>query len=676
MRRSICYTEPNYALAGESKTWRFIYTPSTHLPKGTRLKFDLQSKGREIDWQIPTVNLKKPIAVIYVQLSNGKVLSATEVDAPDNFFPQYEFILPCPVEGGDSIQIVLGNKEGETTKKDKEKEKETGIRAQTTSQRRRSFLLYIDPSGKGQYDEPEVFSLDIRGNKLTNIRILAPSFVAKNKRFDVIVRFEDEFGNLTNHAPEDTLIEFSHEHLRENLNWKLFIPETGFISLPNLYFNETGVYTIQLTNHKTKQVFRSSPIRCFPDNNKHVFWGSLHGESDRFDSTENIENCLRHFRDDKAYNFYGTSPFENQEETSNETWKLILQNIADFDEDDRFVTIPGFQWQGESKTEGLRLLIYSKENKPILRKKDLKNSSLKKIYKSFSPKELISIPCFTMAKGADYHFEHFDPDFERVVEIYNAWGCSEMTKKEGNLRPIRSSLKSGYQEIAEGSIQKALQNNCRFGFVAGGLDDRGAYADLYDSDQEQYTPGLTAIIATHHSREALIEALYQRSCYATTGERMIVDFYLAGIPMGKEVSTADKPGLVINRHLSGYVAGTSKLLKVEMIRNGKVLHTFTPNHYFFELTYDDMTPLEKVTLPTKDKKPPFAYYYLRVTQEDGHIAWSSPIWVDYIPLADLPKNQNKRPVKPSSTKKDFLEDDFDEEEDEDEEEDYDEYEEE
>ena len=32
--------------------------------------------------------------------------------------------------------------------------------------------------------------------------------------------------------------------------WKLFIPETGFITLPNLYFNEPGVYKIQLKNLK------------------------------------------------------------------------------------------------------------------------------------------------------------------------------------------------------------------------------------------------------------------------------------------------------------------------------------------------------------------------------------------------------------------------------------------
>ena len=136
-----------------------------------------------------------------------------------------------------------------------------------------AFNLYIDPKGKGNYEEPEIFTMDIRGNRLHTIRILAPSFVAKNKRFDITVRFEDEYGNLTNNAPEDTLIDLSYEHLRENLNWKLFVPETGFVILPNLYFNEAGVYRIQLENLKTKEIFTSSPIKCFQENDKQYVLG-------------------------------------------------------------------------------------------------------------------------------------------------------------------------------------------------------------------------------------------------------------------------------------------------------------------------------------------------------------------------------------------------------------------
>lgn len=640
MRRSICYCEPSSAVAGEIGNWKFVYTPSINLPKGTRLKFDLLSKGRDIDWQIPTTNLKKGQNVIFAELENGKILQAKEIESPQSFTPDFEFILPCALESGSTFSINIGSTKASDAVTN-------GTRAQTNAQRRRAFHLFIDPTGKGHYDEPEVLSLDIRGADLESIRILTPSFVTRNKRFDVVVRFEDSYGNLTNNAHDDTLIELSHEHLRENLNWKLFVPETGFITLPNLYFNEPGIYTISLRNSHTKEVFQSCPIKCFAENSPHLFWGLLHGESERIDSTENIESCLRHFRDEKALNFYAASPFESVEETSNDTWKLITQNIIEFDENDRFTTFHGMQWVGEPKEEGVREFIYLKENKQILRKKEQKNSSLSKIYKGLSPKELISIPTFTMGKGFEYNFKHFDPEFERVVEIYNAWGSSECTKKEGNPRPIQTAGKSGVQESAEGSIQKALQKNHRFGFVAGGLDDRGIYSDFFDSEQEQYSGGLTAIVCTEHSRASLGEALYNRSCYATTGERMIVGLYLAGLPMGSETNTLQKHGLRINRHLSGYVAGTTKLEKVEIIRNGEIIKTFEPNDYFLDFTYDDMTPLEKITIDAKDKNPPFVYYYVRVIQEDGHIAWSSPIWVDFIPGAPVRKASPVKPGKPA-----------------------------
>jgi hypothetical protein len=662
MRRSICYCTPPVALAGDVGSWTFTYTTSTGLPKGTKLKFDLASKGRDIDWEVPTANLKAGKNVIYGLLENGKVLSAKEVENPDSFTPNFEFVLPSEIPVGGSFAIRVG-----APKENSKMSKTHGNRAQTDSQRRRPFNLYIDTSGKGRYTEPEVFSMDIKGNELNNISVLAPSFIVRNKRFNVIVRFEDLYGNLTSETEPDTLIELSHEHLRENLNWKLFVPETGFISLPNLYFNEPGVYTIALRNTKTKEVFRSAPIRCFAENNKSLFWGLLHGESERIDSTENIEDCLRYFRDDKAMNFFASSPFESAEETSNDIWKLVCQNLVDFDEPDRFTAIIGFQWHGVPGEEGIRQIVYSKENRNILRKKDAKYSSLKKIYKSFAPKELLSIPCFTMGKGLDYDFKNYNPDFERVVEIYNAWGSSECIKKEGNKYPIEPEGKNGVKETVEGSIQKALQNNCRFGFVAGGLDDRGVYTDLFEGEQKQYTPGLTAIIAAEHSRAALIEALYNRSCYATTGQRIILGITLASLGMGSETSTALKHGLLYNRHFHGFVAGTTNLVSIELIRNGKVIHTYNPEGYSYDFSYDDLIPLEKVVIDAKDGKPPFAYYYIRVTQADGHMAWSSPIWVDYVPGSATGKSTVKLRAAGKASKSilpiDMDEDDEAEEED-------------
>jgi hypothetical protein len=200
--------------------------------------------------------------------------------------------------------------------------------------------------------------------------------------------------------------------------------------------------------------------------------------------------------------------------------------------------------------------------------------------------------------------------------------------KEGNLRPIATDGKKGITETEKGSIRKALNNNCRFGFVAGGLDDRGVYGDFYESDQIQYSPGKTAIIAIEQTREALFHALINRCCYATTGERIVLGFYIAEASMGSELNTKAKPGLSFNRHISGFVAGTTLIKEILFVRNGKPFHTIYPKQAHYEFAFDDTELLSKILFPAQGEKPPFVYYYIRVVQEDGHIAWGSPIWID------------------------------------------------
>lgn len=613
MARSICLCEPNNIRAGVKSTWKFIYTSAIDLPKGTLLKFDMMSQGKYCDWEIPQTNLQNKQNLIWAQIpSFKKPIKAKQLE-----LSQYEFSLPEKLSAGESFTIFIGSLDNKP---------EFANRAQTFVQRKRNFLLYIDPKGKGEFKESEIFHLDVKGNVLKNLKIIIPSIVSRNRRFDVIVRFEDSFGNLTNFAPEGTLIELSYENLRENLSWKLFVPETGFLTLPNIYFNETGIYRIKLKNLKTNEQFFSPPIKCFADTNLSLYWGLLHGESVKADAVENIENCLRHFRDDIALQFYASSPFDSNEETSNDQWKHICHYIAEFNEDQRFTTFCASQWFGAPKEEGLRQFIFTKDLKSMLRKKDLKSNALKKIYKTTLSKDMISIPSFTMGSRCSFNFKDFNPDFEKLVEIYNAWGSSECSVKEGNPRPIKGKL---CNEDQEGSIRKALNENCRFGFVAGGLDDRGIYSDFYDSNQVQYTPGLTAIFAKDQTRETLLEALNQRACYATTGEKIILGFNIAESPMGCILSSQTKPGLFFNRYISGFVIGTQVLKTVEIIRNGKLFRSFNiENKESLDFTFDDGDLLNEISL--KKGEISFTYYYLRVIQKDGHMAWGSPIWIDYI----------------------------------------------
>lgn len=634
MRRSICITEPKTVLAGQPSTVKFSYLSSSNIPAKSLLRFDTLTKGRDIDWQLPQTNVKKQENAVWLVMPDQKIVQGTAFQDELGIPSQFQFQLPSEVKMGEELSIFIGSPQYDTPAK--------GTKVQQYIQRRRTFLLYIDPKGKGDFKEPETFQLDVRGNILHSIRVVAPSLVSKNERFDVVIRFEDAFGNLTGFCPdEDTLIELSYNHLRENLSWKLFIPETGFTTLPNLYFNEPGVYRFKLTNLKNKKVFFSDPILCKQEIVDHSHWGLLHGESERFDALENMESTLRSFRDDSALQFYASSPFESEQEVSNNEWKLISTQVGDFNEADRFITFLGFQWMGLAGEEGLHHIIYPKDAKPVLRLKDSKSNNLKKIYKSHSPKDFISIPSFTLNKETCYNFEDFQPEYERVVEIYNAWGSSECLEKEGNLKPIKKEGKKS-SEAKEGSIRAALEQNKRFGFVAGGLDDRGAYASFFSSDQVQYTPGLTCILSSEQNRDHFFQALYNRKCYATTGKRIILEFKLAGQPMGSELSTTTKPGLYYNRHIELTVAGTTHIKEIEIIRNGVALKTFHPKESSIITTFDDAEPFEKVGLKDPESDKLFVYYYIRVIQEDGHMAWSSPIWVDLRDDSMIPKKGKKK----------------------------------
>lgn len=617
MRRSLCVAEPQVVTAANMGNYSFIYTTSVALPKGTKLKFDLLSKGRMIDWQVPTAEPKSKQNAIWLEVDDQNPVWAKEV-AGEELSTAFEFILPCEVKIGDSFRINIGSSSG----------KEGSTRAQTFIQRRRPFYLYIDPKGKGDYKEPEIFVMDIRGGALANIRILSPSLVGRNQRFDVVVRFEDAHGNLTANAPEGTLVELSYEHLRENLNWKLFIPETGFISIPNLYFNEPGIYRIQLKNLSTNQIFYSCPIKCLQESSKKLLWGQFHGESEKFDAVENIESCLRHIRDEKALQFYGVSPFDSSEEVSADQWKQICHHIAEFNEDQRFSTFLGFQIDMSDEDMGVQQVVYTKDNKPILRKKDLRGGGVKKLVKSLTQKDGFAFPSFTMGGKYAFDFENLEKEFQPAVEIFNAWGSSECSEKEGNTYPITGKGRNSINSKTNGSVIEALNEGHRFGFIAGGYDDRGVYANLFDAEQNQYTSGLTAVIADDHTREAINEAIYKRSCYATTGSRTVIGFTIAGAGMGEILNTKQKPGLAYNRHISSYIASQDTIKSIEIIRNGEVLKSFNPKDNRYEFTFDDMENIANVVLNSKKQEFPFIYYFIKVIEASGHTAWSSPIWVE------------------------------------------------
>ena len=93
--------------------------------------------------------------------------------------------------------------------------------------------------------------------------------------------------------------------------------------------------------------------------------------------------------------------------------------------------------------------------------------------------------------------------------------------------------------------------------------------------------------------------------------------------MGSEV--ADCAGA---RRFTIRVAGTQPLAGVELLRNNAVIWRAEPGELTAWADVTDEDPVEEVLLePAFGGELPFCFYYLRVRQIDGEMAWSSPIWV-------------------------------------------------
>ena len=82
--------------------------------------------------------------------------------------------------------------------------------------------------------------------------------------------------------------------------------------------------------------------------------------------------------------------------------------------------------------------------------------------------------------------------------------------------------------------------------------------------------------------------------------------------MGSEISSAG-PVLMEVRF-----AGTARVERVEAVTNGDRTLAFEPRSDRGRIRFN-------VVL---EPGAPWAYFYVRLVQEDGEMAWSSPVWLD------------------------------------------------
>jgi hypothetical protein len=210
----------------------------------------------------------------------------------------------------------------------------------------------------------------------------------------------------------------------------------------------------------------------------------------------------------------------------------------------------------------------------------------------------------TSATGMGTDWRDNDPKVEPLVEIYqgdrNSYEMEEAPRAghdpNGNKQP--ASL-GGWQP--KGFINLALAKGYRLGFESS-------------SDHWSTHISFCVAVAEKHDRAGILNALKQRHSYGAT-DNIILDVRCGEHIMGDEFKTNEAP--LLNVH----VAGTAPLAGIDVLKDSEVIETLRPadaNGSEFQGKWEDPKPQAGVH-----------YYYVRVRQKDGQLAWASPMWIEY-----------------------------------------------
>lgn len=620
--------EPAFARAGEKSSWKIPFVLSRDVSAEQRLVlFAHGGRNNKPAWG--SLQIEKPGQEGYIALFapdrsrlrplgryGGERSGVFGFEVPEHGFRE-----------GDQLVMELGG--------------EAGAVAPAIALASKLFLLFAFPNeekppppltlfGNVLYNMIGACLLDIKGGRLSAIRAYTGSNAVAGQELSVLVRPEDEFGNVASDKPGKLAVRINGEKVRVQ---RRALENSNCCLLTGVVLPRANVYRLEIedTAHGLKTM--TNPVRCCkkaPDNT--VLWGMIHGHTEISDGCGSLDHYFNYMRDECGLDFGATGDHDHLFETSDDMWSMTQEAVLKYNQPGRFTTFLGYEWAKWRKNgDGDRNVYYLKDRRPMFRSDDGCYSSPADLFQALQNETALVIPHHTAEKGNHCDFKDHDPEKERLIEIYSVWGNSERSVHQGNPFPVTDMSSDGGPygsgEVPSGFVQRALQLGWRVGFTAGGDDHRAHAGDQIKGDGS-YRAGLLAVCARENTREALWEALWNRHCYGTTGARIILDFKLNGHPMGTELLVSEHPDLVGSRKISVAVCGTAKIGRVEIVRNNTDLHTFNAGCCDADFEWDDNDSLQDINLPpARYSSVPFAFYYVRVTQEDGEMAWASPIWI-------------------------------------------------
>ena len=163
----------------------------------------------------------------------------------------------------------------------------------------------------------------------------------------------------------------------------------------------------------------------------------------------------------------------------------------------------------------------------------------------------------------------------------------------------------------ERRIFDLLNDGIRLGLVAGSDTHDSMPGNPFPEPGCPQPAGFMAVLTDEISLRAIYDAVIARRVYGTTGARIALNLDVSGRPMGSVVPAT------VPRWFRVQVEGTAPLAGIELLRQGAVVDGVDSSGTTWDGILQDPSDTGEC-----------AWYLIRVTQKDGHRAWSSPVWFD------------------------------------------------
>jgi len=453
-------------------------------------------------------------------------------------------------------------------------------------------------------------------------RIIVPSNAKPGETFDVLIVSLDKFDNCSStEFKDETVLLHTGEIIAEKLNFM------GSIRVP-VRLQKDGIHRFQMGN------ILSNPIRI-GKGVKGPYWGDIH-----------IHTKL-------SLDAQGTDPYTYARDVSGLDFASVTDHWTSLGEKGYDQLL---QWAEEANASGQFVTLFADERNPDILHGDhniyirdkahflkyaakpgnepfCEPEATEESLRALDPSKVMLIPHHTglswrnlpeNGRGRAIDLDvHNDYGLRPVMEIYSHHGQSEHYAPQHILsyefNRMRNPERRSNASVPGGPYyaQDYWMNGRRMGVIGS--------SDEHSGQGGRRHGGLTAVWAEKLSGETIFDEIQKRQCYATTGERMLVEFAVDGIPMGCSGKRQKSQTLSIKLH----VWGTDLLIRVEILR-----YRFGMDTSFMTILSESPRPeTMDISYTIRDECNGNCMYYARITQQPLEwpgMAWTSPVWIDVI----------------------------------------------